>query len=307
MEQDDPYRVLDLKALRCFWALGKRGSLTGAGIEMGISEPAVSKRIKSLERYLGMKLYEVRGGKVRLTDAGQRIWEESVSLFKRLGELERGLVQEEVGGTLTVAGEDPVHLYLLPQVIEQYRRSFPRVRLRLLARTAEETVDLVRRNEVDVGIIPRRDLAEGLLFKPWRSFAAYLLLPLGHPLASKARLSFRSLLHPGTIMSYPLIIGEAQEGEHHRLREILGRHGLPLNTAFEAPNAEAVKRFVALGLGIAIVSGICLAGDDRTRLEVVEVPPEFEAQTTYGVLIRGQEYTTAALDGFLSLLEPSKG
>ena len=53
MAEDDSYRVMDLKALRCFWAMAKHGSLTRAGIELGISEPAISKRTKALEVYLG--------------------------------------------------------------------------------------------------------------------------------------------------------------------------------------------------------------------------------------------------------------
>ena len=51
-----PYEVMDLKALRCFWATGRHGSLTQASIELGISEAAVSQRIKALEQYLGVKL-----------------------------------------------------------------------------------------------------------------------------------------------------------------------------------------------------------------------------------------------------------
>src|SRR5688572_233452 len=72
MPREDLYRVMDLKALRCFWALGRRESVTQAGIDLGISEPAVSQRVKALQLYLSVKLYEVRGGRVALTAAGQR-------------------------------------------------------------------------------------------------------------------------------------------------------------------------------------------------------------------------------------------
>ena len=54
----DAYDVMDLKALRCFWATAKHASLTQAGIELGITEAAVSQRVRSLEKYLGSKLYE---------------------------------------------------------------------------------------------------------------------------------------------------------------------------------------------------------------------------------------------------------
>src|SRR4029077_8749874 len=94
MEREEPYRVMDLKALRCFWALGKRGSLTGAGIELGISEPAVSKRVRALESYLGIKLYESRGGKIKLTPAGQKVMEMAIGLFDQLEEFQQELGAE---------------------------------------------------------------------------------------------------------------------------------------------------------------------------------------------------------------------
>ena len=67
----DAYDVMDLKALRCFWATARRGSLTQAGIDLGISEAAVSQRLKALERHLGVKLYESRGGRIYFTLGGR--------------------------------------------------------------------------------------------------------------------------------------------------------------------------------------------------------------------------------------------
>ncbi|MSQ14959.1 MAG: LysR family transcriptional regulator [Dehalococcoidia bacterium] len=307
MDPEEAYRVMDLKALRCFWAVGKRGTLTGASIELGISEPAVSKRVRALEGYLGTKLYESRGGKVRLTPAGHKVWEMSVELFDRLGEFERGMAQEGIMGSLTIAAEVPVQLYLLPPVVDKYRRLFPNVTLRLIARPVSQTVELVRQNEVDIGIVASGEFPEGLVFHPWRAFEAYLILPRGHPVAARAKQDFKSLLNPQTIIRYPMIVGEAEEAEHHRLREGLANLGLPLKVAFEVSDFEAVKRYVSLGLGVAVVSGICLTEDDQTRLEIVKIPPDYGGQTTYGVLIRERKYVDAALKGVLTLLEVSIG
>jgi DNA-binding transcriptional LysR family regulator len=296
---------MDLKALRCFWALGKRGSLTGAGIELGISEPAVSKRVKALESYLGTKLYESRGGKVRLTPAGQKVLEMAIGLFDRLEEFEQGLTKEEIRGTITVVAEDGEQLYLLPRVVERYRRLFPYVELRLLTRPISQTAELVRQNEVDLGIVPKEDFPEGLEFHPWRTFEAYLVTPLGHPLARSARADFKSLLNRETIMRYPLIVAETQELMHHRLRDALIGLGLPLNVDFVVGSMEALKRYVSLGLGVAVVSGICLTEDDQSKMAIVKLPSEYGGQTTYGVLIRQHKHINAALKGLLSLLEVS--
>ena len=303
MEQERAYRVMDLKALRCFWAMGKRGTLTGAGIELGISEPAVSKRVRVLEGYLGTKVYEARGGKVRLTPVGQQVLEMSVALFDQMEEFERGLAQEEITGTVTVAAEHPVQLYLLPPVVASYMRMFPGVRLELLARTVSQTVELVRRNEVDMGLVVQRDFPDGVIFHPWRTFEAYLLMPLGHPLVRAAKRDFNSLLSPETLMRYPLIVGETQELEHRRVSEGLISRGLPLNVSLAVGSVEAVKQYVSLGLGIGVVSGLCVTEEDHTKLEIVEVPPEYGGQTTYGVLIRERKHIDPALNGLLSLLD----
>lgn len=73
--------VIDLESLRGFLALASRGSLTKAGIELGISEAAVSQRLKSLEAYLRVKLYTAPGGRVQLTPAGERMATLAVSAF----------------------------------------------------------------------------------------------------------------------------------------------------------------------------------------------------------------------------------
>ena len=306
MQEDDPYRVVDLKALRCFWAVGKHGSMTAAGIELGISEPAVSKRVKSLESYFATKLYESRGGRIRLTQPGQRVLDMAVGLFDRMEEFERGLEGQEAAGAVTVSAQDPVQLYLLPPVVGRFTRDYPRVRLRLVSRPASQIVELVRRNEVDLGVVPRRPLPDGLVFRPWRTFSAYLLTPLSHPVTRRGKLpAVEDLLNYANVMRYPLIVPEAEEGAPHRVGEALNRLRLPFNVAFEVGTLETVKRYVALGMGLGVVSGICLNTEDRGHMRALEIPDRFGGETTYGVVMRGDKYMTAALGALLSLMDAS--
>ena len=85
------YDVLDLKSLRCFLTVAGAGSLTKAGIALGISEAAVSQRVQALEAFLGTKLYESRGGRVRLTAAGERTAQMAVSVFGEIDALEQAV------------------------------------------------------------------------------------------------------------------------------------------------------------------------------------------------------------------------
>src|SRR4029077_9583306 len=109
------YDVMNLKALKCFFAVAERGSLTKAGIELDIAEAAVSQRIKSLEAYLGAKLYEARGGHVHLTAAGERTAQLAVSIFSDIKALEQAVSGAQETDEIVLASHDSVLRHLLPE------------------------------------------------------------------------------------------------------------------------------------------------------------------------------------------------
>lgn len=301
MKKREAYDVMDLKALCCFFAMAKNGSFTKAGIELGINEVAVSQRVKALERYLGVKLYEARGGRVRLTQAGERAVSLAVSIFDEIEEFEHAVTRSEESGEIVFSSHDSVLAYLLPEVVEKFSRAHPLARLRLLARPVEETIRLVKANEVDLGVVPDRALPKEFDFRPIATHPAYLLTPKGHPLARRARADFRSLLNEKTVTQYPLVVAEVQL-EGYLLRETFAQHGLPLNIGIEVGTVDTLKRYVARGLGIAVTSGLCVTEEDHARLEIVPIPTELGGDSTYGVITRNDKHHTRLLVDLLRLL-----
>ena len=302
MEQENAYNVLDLKALRCFWAVAKHSSLTRASIELGISESAVSQRVKALEAYLRARLYESPGGRVRLTPAGQRLMERAITLFEQVEEIQKELAGQESAGALDLSTQEATLRYLLPSIVQRFTREHPQVRLRLMSRSVTETVELVRQGEVDLGIISQLGLPESLVFYPWRTYEAYIVLPADHPLVRRGRPAFQDLVDYATVMRNPLIMPEPSDPAHSRVAHALVQLGLPYNVAFEVGTNETVKHYVELGLGVAVLSGICLTEGDRGKLEAIEIPKEFGGTTTYGVVLRRDKYISVSLSRFLSLL-----
>lgn len=299
----EPYDLMDLKALRCFEAMAKYGSLTRASIELGISDAAVSQRIKSLENYLGVKLYESRGGRVRLTEAGQRTKDLATRLFDELAEFEEAIGDEDSRGTVVLSVEAPLLRYQLPNIVDAYARAHPLVQLRLLGRTSAETIELVRRNEADLGIVHERSMPSGIRFHPWRAFKSYVLIPRGHPLARRKIPTLQDILNEEVLLRYPLIVAEIDKLDQNRVREGLKRLGLPYNVALEVGDIETVKFYVARGHGIAAVSGICLTHEDESIFHMIEISEEFEGETTYGAILREDKHLSSSLRGLLALFE----
>jgi len=298
----DAYNVMDLKALRCFWAVAKFGSFTQACIELGISEPAVSQRVKQLELYLDTKLYEARGGRVHLTPSGERTMEKAVSIFRELEEFKRSVSTEEESINITLCTHDTVLRYLLTEVVSCFSREHPLARLRLLTRTVEDTVHLVRTNEADMGIIPERQLPRDLRYEKVATYPAYLIFPKGHVLIRRGKTDFKSLWNEETVHRYSLIVSEIQL-EGRLLQEFFDRQGLPLSIGLEVSTIDTLKHYVARGLGIAAVSGLCLTEADRSQFDIIEIPPDLGADTTYGMILRHDKHLNGPLKTLISLVK----
>ncbi len=299
-----PYDPMDMKALLCFETMAKHGSLARASIELGIADAAVSQRIKSLEKYLGTKLYEARGGKVRLTEAGHQTKALATRMLEELADFTDEIGDEESRGTVVLSAEPPLLRYHLPRIVELFKQERRLAHLRLLSRGTLETIELVRRNEVDLGVIPAtRPAPTELVFHPWRTFKSYVLVPRGHPLARRKVPTMADILTEETLSRYPQVVAEIDNREQIRVRDTLERLGLPFNVALEVGNIETVKHYVARGHGIAAVSGMCLSREDEAIFHIIEVPEDFEGETTYGVILRKDKYISSALRTLLTILE----
>ena len=302
MNNETPY-VWDLRALRYFLAVAKHNSMTRASVELGVSESAVSQRLKSLERSMRVKLYESPGGRIRITATGTRLLEMAVDLFDRIEGYRAELGAEEAPGSLVVATQDPVVRYLLPDVARKFAAENPSIRLEFMTRTVDETLGVVRLGDADIGIISESPMPDSLVFHPMRAYQAQFVAPKGHLLFAGGQPSIEDLLTPATIERFPLIAPEHGDSTHARIREALSRLDLPYNIAFEVGTTETVKHYVELGLGIAVISGVCITDEDANSLEMVEVPERYGGTSTYGYVLRREKHLTTSARSFLSALQ----
>jgi DNA-binding transcriptional LysR family regulator len=297
------YDVMDLKALRCFWEMAKHLSLTEAGLGLGISDAAVSQRIKALERYLGTKLYESRGGHVHLTPAGEGTAAMAMELFDQLDDFQQSIADLEAISSISLSAPNTVLRHLLPDYIERFFSEWPLAPLLLKSRTSRETLDLVKNNEVDLGIIPRCELPPAIEFHPVVTSEGYLIVPRGHALAQSGDHALQQLLKQDVLSQYRLIVPESSAYDRDRLDSFLDAHKLSYSVTLEVGTIETTKHYVARGLGIAVVSGICLTEADKHDLVTIPIPAKYGAATTYGVILRRKKFRSAALQGLLSMLQ----
>jgi len=236
--------------LQVFYTVAKRLSYSRAAEELYISQPAVSRHVHALEKDLGAKLLGQSGNRVYLTDAGRIVFDYAQRVFALTEEAKRALLELEglERGYLRLGASSTPGVYLLPPLVTLFRARYPGVEVSLTIGNSQDIEERVVRNELDLGFVGARFLAQ-LQVQPYLRDELVLIVPVGHPLAG------REVVRPEEIERESLILRESGSGTRRVVEEGLAQAGLRLRRPLELRGCEAVKRAVAAGMGIAFVSG----------------------------------------------------
>ncbi|HHS12225.1 MAG TPA: LysR family transcriptional regulator [bacterium] len=290
---------MEIQQLKGFYYSTKLGSLTRAAEKLSVTQSAVSQQIKSLESELGIQLFNRFGPKKELTPDGKLFFELISPIIQELDSL-KSTFEDMKGnekGLLTIAATTFMIMNLLPPVIKQYTEKYPNVQLEIMERRWNEIVRLAHVGEIDFGLTPVTKISSNLNFLLLEPIDRVLITSIGHPLSRKTHVTLED------IVKYPMITyerGLVTRGEFDR---VMREHGLQSNIIMEATNAETIKRYVEMGIGISIIPKMALFPTKTTRLEVISINRYF-GKSQYGVLLRKGKHITRWSRHFLELLIP---
>ena len=294
------YKGSRLKKLRAFCQIARLGSVSRAAEALFLSQPAVSLQLGALEKELGVRLFERNGRRLNLTDPGQLLYDLARPLVDGMDGLDaafqarlRGLA----GGRLEIAAGASTIQYLLPPLVQAFRAAHPDVQLLLHNVTGKDGLALVRSDAVDLAVGSMLDVPADIDYAPVHRFDPMLIVPPEHPLATKQPLELPDLAR------YGLILPPRRLTTYRLVDLVFQQHKLPYSVALEVGGWDVIKQYVAMGLGISIVTGFCLTEADRGRLVARNVSTWFP-QRSYGVVIRKGKYLGPVAQAFVNLVKP---
>ncbi|MEO7478129.1 MAG: LysR family transcriptional regulator [Lysobacteraceae bacterium] len=294
------YKGERLKPLRAFCQVARLGSVSRAAEALFLSQPAVSLQLQALERDFGVKLFERSGRRFGLTSAGDALYELARPLVDGLDGMEpefRNRLKGLSAGSLHIAAGTSTILYLLPALVRSFRERHPEVQLVLHNVTGLDGLGLLRSDAVDLAVGSMLDVPSDLDYAPTHSFDPMLIVPLDHPLASKQNLKLEDL------SPYGLILPPRRLTTWRLVDLVFQQRRVPYSVALEVGGWEVIKQYVAMGLGISIVTGICLTDADRKRLAVLNLREYFPPRS-YGVVIRKGKFLSPHARAFVNLVKP---
>jgi len=264
-------QVVSVHQLRLLTAVNERGGFTRAAEALGLSQPAISHQLKALTEAIGTPVVEVIGRRVRLTQAGDLLYEHAKRILAEfeaagsaLDDL-RGLHR----GRLSVAGDTTVGIYVLPDLLGAFRQAHPSVEVRLAVDNRQGVYRRLVAGEVDFVVSGRRwvDPSIALMVRPFLANELIAVTAVGHALAGRQHVTLAELA------AEPFIVREPGSGTRETAEEALRAAGLSIRPVMELASNGAIKRAVAQDLGVSILSRYATALELQIG-HLAEIPVE---------------------------------
>jgi LysR family transcriptional regulator, cys regulon transcriptional activator len=280
-------------------------NLTEAAKALFTSQPGVSKAIMEFEQELGVQIFERHGKRIKgLTRPGQAVAVVIERISQEIENLRK--VSDEFAkrdqGSLIIACTHTQARYALPKVIPAFKLQFPKVHLSLAEGNPSQIVDMLLNEQADLAMATE-SLAQtpGLVSMPCYNWTHSVVFRPDHPLASQ--FTKRGALKLSDLAAYPIVTYDRAFSGRRAIDEAFANAGLSPDIVLEAIDADVIKTYVDVGLGIGIIAGIAYEPLRDSHLISVPVGSLFGEQVTRvavksGVFLRDYVYT------FISMLAP---
>jgi len=291
------YKQNRLKQLRAFCHAARTGSVSAAAEKIFLSQPTVSLQIQALERELDTVLFERRGPKIRLTPEGELLYELAQPLVEGMDKLHEtfsvhcGRIDQ---GTLDIAAGESTILYILPEPVRRFADRYPGIELRLHNVTGRDGLAMLRADEVDLAVGSMLEVPDDVNYRPVVTHRPTLITPRGHPLADKQDVTLAE------IAEYGLILPPRHLSTWRLVDLVFRQQNLSYKVTLEAGGWEVIKKYVELGLGISIVTDVCLTGNEALGRIPLE---QYFPRRSYGMVLRRGKFLSPQTKKFQEILD----
>src|SRR5438270_6777178 len=249
--------LMDTKQLAAFCAVVERRSFSQAAERLGVTQPAVSLQVRSLEKRLGRQLLDRSGRRVEPTEAGLALYRGAQRLLalegQLLEELEAG-GEGELGGTLEVGASTGPGSTVVPVLLCEFQRANPGVAISLSISDTQSVVERVAERELELGVVGAARRHRGVVFEPFFRDEVVLAVPRGHRFAGRK-------VTLAELREEPLVLMQEGAGVRQVIEEELRERGVRLrhlDVRLELGLQESVRSAVAAGHGVTFISRTAL-------------------------------------------------
>ncbi|PYS62499.1 MAG: LysR family transcriptional regulator [Acidobacteria bacterium] len=289
---------MEMNQLEFFRKVVEEGSFSKAAERVYRTQPAVSIAIRRLEEEIGAPLFERSQKTPALTDVGQLVYDYAKRILSLRDQALDGVAELKSlkRGRVRIGANESTSHYLLPQIILDYRKRYPQVKVEIFGHSSDHLSREVLDGKVDFALMAFDPVDSDLESFPVLKDELVLIMHPNHPLAKRAAVTVEELGKES------FVAHNVKTGSRQRVLEVFAQHRTPLNITLELATIETIKRFVQLEIGLGFVPRMCVA-EELERGSLASVPvQDLTYERTLWVTHRREMTFSHAAKAFLELL-----
>jgi DNA-binding transcriptional LysR family regulator len=289
---------MEFSQLQAFISVSQNRSFSITAEMLHLSQPAISKRISTLEQQLNCKLFHRIGHQVQLTEAGQRLLPRAIKILQDIEDCKRHIQQldENISGKLTIASSHHIGLHRLPNILKHYANQFSDVELEFQFLESEQACEAVRTGKIELAVITLPLEPEDKLhtLKLWEDNLE-CMVSKDHDINKISTITLEQLTH------FPLLLPSKKTFTTQIIEQPFKDRNLKLNTIMTSNDLESLRMMVEIGLGWSILPSLML----REPLKIVKVKG-LNLSRTLGLVRHNDRELSTSAKAMINLLEDSR-
>lgn len=286
---------MDTQNLRAFVAVAEKQSFSEAAESLHITQPAVSKRIATLENQLECKLFDRIGRTVQLTEAGNALLPRAEQILQSVQEAKRSIadLQGEISGELSLGISHHIGLHRLPPVLQAFNQHYPKVRFDIDFMDSEEAYEQVMHGRIELGVVTLDPTGNSpLMHQPVWQDELVVVVAANHPLALQDSASLE------TLSQFTAILPGLNTYTGQIIKALFQQHSLKLDVSMATNYLETIKMMVSIGLGWSVLPHTMIT-DDLSTLSITDI----KLQRTLGYVFHKNRSLSNAASTFVEALK----
>jgi len=287
---------MDFEQLKTFQLVSRLKSFSRAAEKLGVTQPAISAQVRSLENEVGARLFDREGGKVTFTAAGRLFEPFAEHCLQCHSHILAGVSElyQSPRGEISVSTSEATSLYVLPTVFAQFKKLYSRVHLSIVRSERTRTLEAVFSREVDFGIVSLPVKDSRLLIHSIHKDEVLLVTSPSHPLAD------REIVKLDEIIQYPLLMIKHGR-QREKINNFFNSKDLQPRVAMELESSELLKRLIGAGIGMGFLPHTNVAEDAQAGLLKTMKVEGMRVHRELAIVYRKDKTLTRAAHAFLEV------
>lgn len=286
--------------LLVFVTVAEEQSFTRAAEKLHISQPAISQHVQNLEQRLDVTLLDRTNKYVRLNKAGDVVYhyaKDILGLYEQMNRLVQDL-KEDASGPLSIGASFTFGEYVLPHVIAEFRRKYPKILPSITVENTQTVADQVSRGQLDVGVVEGSTIrVNGIHSIPFAEDIVVVVAASSHPLVSQP------VVTPEELAAETWIVREKGSGTREITDYVFQAYGIHPNTLIEYSSTQVIKESVEAGLGITILSKWSIRKELACNTLQVVAFSDSPIKRQFSIVVRKSDFETKSVKLFREFLQ----